>query len=170
MHRHLAIAIMMLSTRSVSAEDHSARLGERLIEYYQAPHHYRAVKRDVLRWHKTTRNGCVAFASTALRHIGFAIPEKGKRDGWGVSRITFSFSAYLLEAGWTKLDDAKVLKPGDIVFTSGYPDHVFVFHSWSKKGKQLAKVIDNKGLLTKRRMVPVRGSHHSPFAYALRGP
>lgn len=153
---------------SQPARSSNKSLGTQLIEYYQRPANYRAVKRDVLSWHKTTTNGCVAFASTALRHIGFAIPEDGKRDGWGVSRITFSFSDFLQEAGFHKIKRAQELRPGDLVFTTGYPDHVFVFHSWKSKRKQLAQVIDNKGFKTKRWMTPRPGSSDAAFAYGLR--
>src|SRR5688572_28335332 len=74
-----------------------------LLRYYAKERHYRAVKKDVLEWHKTTKNACVAFVSEALRHIGVAIPRDGKIDGAGVSRITLAFSRHLEdELGWTR--------------------------------------------------------------------
>lgn len=142
----------------------------KLVKYYSSPSNYKRVKREVLDWHKTTRNGCVAFVSTALRHVGFDIPERGKRNGWGVSRVTFAFSDFLEEAGWIRINDAKNIAPGDLAFTTGYPDHVFVFHSWSNSRRRVARILDNKGYLTRRAFTPGKGSNNSAFAYALRAP
>ena len=154
-----ALAKEVSSSQSVNAQ---------LIDYYSKATNYTRVRRDVLKWHKTTRNGCVAFASTALRHIGFEIPVHGKREGWGVSRITFAFSDFLEEAGWTRIDTAENIVPGDMVFTTGFPDHVFVFHSWSNLRRRVARVLDNKGHLTRRAFTPAEGSEIAPFSYALR--
>src|SRR5688500_17370753 len=66
---------------------HAGSVGDELRRYYASKAGYRAVKADVLRWHKTTRNGCVAFASTALRHVGVEIGERDTIDGEGISRI-----------------------------------------------------------------------------------
>ena len=60
----------------------------KLHAYYGASAGYGKVQRGVMGWHKTTRNGCVAFASTALRHIGIEIPFDVRKDGFSVSRIT----------------------------------------------------------------------------------
>jgi hypothetical protein len=163
-------ATIALGTTPARAERASQSITERLIDYYASAKNYRRVKRDVLRWHKTTRNGCVAFVSTALRNIGVDIPLREKRDGYGISRITFAFSGYLEERGWQRLDAAEQLRPGDVVFTTGYPDHVFVFHSWRERDEQSAKIIDNQGHLIDRAMFPLRGSDDAAFAYALRAP
>jgi hypothetical protein len=128
-------------------------------------------------WHKTALNGCVAFASTALRHVGVAIPVDGKIDGQGVSRITRSFSRYLTEQlSWTRAENMDELKPGDIVFTTdapcceGYPNHVMMFDGWSNRAKSIALVVDNQGFHTARPMIPAAGSDIDGFAYALRPP
>ncbi len=146
-------------------------LTEQLFGYFSHKQNYKQVRRDVLEWHGTTRNGCVAFVSTALRNVGMDIPVRGKRDGWGVSRITFALSDYLEEEhGWTKMADVAELVPGDIVFTDGYPDHVFVFHSWNNERKRIASVIDNQGFAIRRPMHPKPGSDVAAFSYALRPP
>lgn len=146
-------------------------LTEQLFDYFSDKKNYKQVRRDVLEWHGTTRNGCVAFVSTALRHVGMDIPVRGKRDGWGISRITFAFSDYLeQEHAWTKMTDVAELVPGDIVFTDGYPDHVFLFHSWNNERKRIAVVIDNQGFAIRRRLRPKSGSDVAAFSYALRPP
>jgi hypothetical protein len=166
----IILVATLLAIPMSSWADSRVSVNERLVEYYSKPVNYRRVRRDVLSWHKTTRNGCVAFVSTALRHIGYAVPLDGKRSGFGVSRITFAFSAYLRELGWKRITSTVELLPGDIVFTTGYPDHVFVFHSWSHQRRGLARVIDNQGHLKKRSLNPSAGSDTAAFSYALRLP
>ncbi len=145
--------------------------GRRLVDYYGTRAGYERVRRDVLAWHKTTRNGCAAFASTALRHIGVAVPRDQKIDGWGISRITFALSAYLeKELGWRRVRDARLLRPGDLVFTTGYPDHVFVFRRWRDRARGVASVLDNRTFAGDRPLFPAAGSDVSGFAYALRPP
>lgn len=163
-------AILVNVASSASAKEAEGSVNARLISYYAKPGNYRRVKRDVLSWHKTTTNGCVAFASTALRHVGFDIPVDAKRDGWGISRITFAFSDFLEEKGWIRVERYDDLRPGDLAFSTGYPDHVFVFHSWSDVGHRVARVLDNRGFLSRRELSPREDSDTAPFAYALRAP
>tara|TARA_R110002096_G_scaffold434832_1_gene658150 strand:+ start:157194 stop:157724 length:531 start_codon:yes stop_codon:yes gene_type:complete len=145
-------------------------INAQLVAYYGSAQNYRKVRRDVLKWHKTTTNGCVAFASTALRQIGYEVPIAAKRDGWAVSRITFAFSDYLEEAGWTRIATFEKLVPGDLAFTTGYPDHVFVFHSWANTQRHIARVLDNKGYLKRRLLSTKNRGDISGFAYGLRAP
>jgi hypothetical protein len=141
----------------------------RLDKFYAKTANYAAVKRSVLEWHGTTRNGCVAFASTALRAVGVAIPLDEKREGAGVSRITYAFSSYLEnDLAWVRVSETASLAPGDLVFTTGWPDHVFMFHSWQSKKKQIAIVVDNYGAAHQRELVDPVNADTSPFAYALR--
>jgi hypothetical protein len=174
LHRTIALLALVMpiaiAAPRATAGNEEPSLSAQLLSYYGNAGNYRKVKRDVLDWHKTTTNGCVAFASTALRHVGYQIPIAGKRDGWGISRITFAFSAYLEEAGWSKVDKIEELVPGDLAFTTGYPDHVFVFHSWANNRRRVARVLDNQGYLTRRPLSPTRPSRVSAFAYALRAP
>ena len=77
--------------------------------------HDRAIRADVLGWHHTMTNGCVAYASTALRHVGVAIGEREVLDGDGVSRLTRGFVRYLEDTlGFTRLTDPRALAPGDL--------------------------------------------------------
>ena len=167
----VALLPVVIFASPAGAESVEVSDGARLADYFGTKKGYRAVKRDVLAWHKTTRNGCVAFASTALRHIGIAVPIDEKRDGWGVSRITFTFSDYLTgDLSWQRIEDPAALLPGDLVFTAGAPDHVFVFHSYKSKRRLIARAIDNQGRQTGRQLQPRAGSTTAAFAYALRAP
>jgi hypothetical protein len=153
----------------------TARAGtaEELLDSYATKAGYRAVKREVLRWHKTTRNGCVAFASTALRRIGVDVPLDAEMDGEKVSRLTLPFVKWLeRELGWTRITDPAALRPGDLVFTENaeYPWYVFVFHSWKNERKKVARVIDNLGLLKPRAILGDEARDWTPMAYALRAP
>lgn len=176
MGRVLGVLIAVgLSLQGAAARGET--LGDRLRRYYGSHRGYREVKADVLRWHGTTRNGCVAFASTALRHVGVDIGETAKIDGEGVSRITRVFVQYLeQDLGWTRITDAAELAPGDLVFTTdapccpGYPAHVVMFDGWSDRARAVARVIDNQGWRRRRAMHPPAGSDVDPFAFALRAP
>ena len=149
----------------------------RLHDYYGTRKGYEEVTRDVMKWHKTALNGCVAFASTALRHVGVAIPVDGKLDGLGVSRITGAFSRYLTgELGWSRVDTMAELHPGDIVFSTdapccpGYPNHVMMFDGWSRRDQAVALVVDNQGFHVARPLIPSADSDVDGFGYALRPP
>jgi hypothetical protein len=171
--RPLVLALVLAVASTASAED----VNSELVRWYAKAANYRAVKKDVLDWHGTTRNGCVAFASTALRHIGVEIPLREKIDGMGVSRITWAFSVYLEERlGWDRVTDLAKLRPGDVVFTAddpcceGVPAHVVVFVKWKDARRRVAWVIDNQGFTHARALRPGRGDATSAFAYALRAP
>ncbi len=164
-----AIAMVLLLVAGTA----EAGTAEELLASYATKRGYRDVKREVLAWHGTTKNGCVAFASTALRKIGVDVPLDAEMDGEKVSRLTLPFVKWLeRELHWTRVTDASALMPGDLVFTENaeYPWHVFVFHSWKRERAHVARIIDNKGRLTSR---PVLGDERrdiTPMAYALRAP
>lgn len=162
------VVVMAGSSPGAVADD-----GDRLIAYYARRASYRAVKKDVLAWHRTTRNGCVAFVSTALRHVGVDVPLDAEIDGERVSRLTRPLSRWLEERlGWTRVDDAAALEAGDVVFTedAAYPWHVYVFHSWADRRRRVARVIDNQGFLRRRPVLGDAARAIEPFAYALRAP
>lgn len=160
------IAVMLLAAPAAAEP-----VNDTLAGYYGKRANWRKVRRDVLAWHKTTRNGCVAFVSTALRHVGVDIPVDAERDGWGVSRITFAFSDYLeQELHWTRSTDLDALRPGDVVFTTGWPDHVMVFLGWRDADARIARIADNKGFALARPLAPPPDSDLAGFAYALRAP
>ena len=167
--RALLIVLALLLTARLAAAD-------TLADHLASRARDRAVRKDVLRWHRTMTNGCVAYASTALRHMGVAIGERQKLDGDGVSRLTRGFSRYLQDTlGWTRVTEPAALRPGDLVFTTDapccpeYPAHVYVFHGWIDRRRRLARISDNTGYRKARPLFPRRGDL-DPFAYALRAP
>jgi hypothetical protein len=170
--RPALVALLLAAGPSVAS---ASPAGARLHRYLSRADNDRAVRREVLTWHRTMRNGCVAFASTALRRIGVAVPERGLRGGEGVSRITRAFSHFLEEElGWRRVARARDLEVGDLVFTTdapccpGYPAHVFVFAGWKSRARGVALATDNQGRRRARRLAG--GGALDPFAYALRPP
>ncbi len=169
------LVVLALAAAPAPSVARPSPVGARLHRYLSRVDHDRSVRREVLAWHRTMRNGCVAFASTALRRIGVAVPEGGLRDGEGVSRITRAFSRFLEEElGWRRIARAPDLEVGDLVFTSdapccpGYPAHVFVFEGWRSRARGVALATDNQGRRRARTLAGGRGVDR--FAYALRAP
>lgn len=169
--RALVLVILLCGIANAGKLDVPAKLHA----YYGTQAGYAKVHRDVMGWHKTTRNGCVAFASTALRHIGVAIPFDVRKDGFSVSRITGAFSRYLSEdLGWERIDSADNLKVGDVVFTvdapccPGYPAHVMVFDGWLKSDHSVGRFVDNQGFRVARAMAGNSKRDVDGFGYALR--
>lgn len=166
----VAIAVWTTLVAPLAADEpdrHDA--GARLIDHVSARRGYARVRREVLRWHGTTSNACVAFVTTALRQIGIDIPQDGERDGYGISRITFALSAHLEEdRGWRRIVLPADLRRGDLVFTTGHPDHVFVFAGWNSRRRHIAWAIDNQGFTHARPLFPRTGDDTAGFAYALR--
>lgn len=170
----LVLAGLVLVATPVAAET-TVDVPAKLHRYYGTQAGYTKVHRDVMGWHKTTRNGCVAFASTALRHVGIEIPFDVRKDGFSVSRITRAFSRYLSEdLGWERIEAADKLRPGDIVFTvdapccPGYPAHVMVFDGWSRRDHSVGRFVDNQGFRVARSMSGDSGRDVDGFGYALR--
>lgn len=167
--RAVAIAIAVTLATGVAAADPAPELAAHL----RSRAHDRAIRADVRRWHHTLRNGCVAYASTALRHAGVAVPERGVLDGDGVSRLTRGFVRYLEgELRWQRVVDPTALAPGDLVFTTDvipeYPAHVFVFLGWQSRRRQVAVIADNTGYRKARPLAA--GGDRDGFAFALRPP
>jgi hypothetical protein len=168
----LMLVLLLVTLASPAAADD---VTQKLHRYYGSRAGYAKVHRDVMGWHKTTQNGCVAFASTALRHVGIAIPKDVRKNGFSVSRITGAFSRYLSEdLAWTRVEDPSVLRPGDVVFTTdapccpGYPAHVMIFDGWASTDRSAARFIDNQGFKVRRAMKGA--SKVDGFGYALRPP
>ena len=158
---------------STSTSTSTKALPARLLEHYGSKAGYRAVKADVMSWFGTTKNGCVAFLSSALRQIGVEVPRDGIYDGERVSLLTRPLSVYLeRELGFRRIDSASALRPGDIAFTENpeYPWHVYVFHSWKDQKRFIANVIDNQGATHPRHLFSAGSHNWTPFAYALRAP
>lgn len=171
----VTIALLVVVRTTPADADRARTTGDTLATYVASSANDRALRREVREWHRTMRNGCVAYASTALRHIGVDIAEKGKLDGDGISRLTRGFSRHLEDnLGWMRVTDAAKLRPGDLVFTVDvvpeYPAHVFVFHGWVDRRRAIARISDNTGHKKARPMFPGAGSDIDAFAYALRAP
>ena len=169
------LLVALLLVAAPAAAEPEVDVPAKLHRYYGTSAGYMKVHRDVMGWHKTTRNGCVAFASTALRHIGIEIPFDVRKDGFSVSRITRAFSRYLSEdLGWERIESAEQLRPGDIVFTvdapccPGYPAHVMVFDGWSRRDHRVGRFVDNQGFRVARSMSGDSGRDVDGFGYALR--
>ncbi|NBW80220.1 hypothetical protein EBR21_00560 [bacterium] len=150
-------------------------VNRQLLSWYNVESNYNQVYKDVLEFYPQGRyNGCVAFLSSALRRVGVRVPIQSSTES--ASLVTKPFSNHLeKELGWVRIPDAKLLRPGDIVFTTdnpsypGYPAHTYVFHSWSNKSSGLALVIDNQDFTHERNIFAnTAGYNFTPFAYALR--
>jgi cell wall-associated NlpC family hydrolase len=168
--RALLVALLLLVPAAARAESDTAA---RLVEWYGTKKHYRQVRREVLGWHKTTKNACVAFVSTALRRIGVDVPLDAEVDGEKVSRLTRPLSLWLEDRlGWQRIDDVADLAPGDVVFTehAEYPWHVYVFVAWKDAGDHVAVTLDNQGFRRARDVLGHGDGNFTPFAYALRAP
>lgn len=166
----LVVALLLAAPAPAAAEEGTA---VRLLDWYGTRKHYKQVRREVVGWHKTTRNACVAFVSTALRKIGVDIPFDAEVDGEKVSRLTRPLSLWLEDQlGWQRIDDVDALVPGDVVFTENaeYPWHVYVFVSWKDADDHIAITLDNQGFRRPRDVLGHGDGNFTPFAYALRAP
>ena len=150
-------------------------IGARLVANYGSRRGYRTVRQAALAWHHTTRNACVAFASTALREIGVAVPRPGPDGTEQISRLTGPFVTYLeATLGWRRVLDVDTLVPGDLAFTidapccPGYPAHVVVFVRWHQRARRIAIVIDNGGRARRRPMLGDAARDLDAFAFAIR--
>jgi hypothetical protein len=172
----VATGVLATGAFATSARaERRATTGDVIARYVATASNDRSVRREVKRWHHTMTNGCVAYASTVLRRVGVDVAQDGKLDGDGISRLTRGFSRHLEEElGWTRITDATALRPGDLVFTVDvvpeYPAHVFVFHGWIDRRKQIARISDNTGYKKARPLFPPDDSDIDRFRYALRAP
>lgn len=140
--------------------------------YYANPANYRAIRAEVLAWHHTLRNSCVAFTATALWRTGAPLGPETQHQGLAASRLLVPFAAWLRATYDTEEVGMANLRAGDIVFAGAVGAvtklrHVYVFIAWRDRRRRLARVVDNQGRLYVR---PVLGDRraYSPFAFALR--
>lgn len=169
----VALAIALVAALAGPARADAPSTSVSLARHLGSRAHDRAIRADVLRWHHTMSNGCVAYASTALRHVGVSIGEREVLDGDGVSRLTRGFVRYLEGGlGWQRITDPAALAPGDLLFTTDvipeYPAHVFVFLGWKDRRHQIARIADNTGYRKARPLAA--GPGRDGFAFALRSP
>ena len=156
----------------------SARLSVenfKILNYYSKESNYNRVYDDVMSWFGTTKNGCVAFMSSALRHVGIHVPKNRMIDGYNISLVTSAFSEYLEgELKWRRITKHKELMPGDVVFTlsepewPGIPAHVYMFQKWKDKGNAIAWVVDNQDFTHERNILGSGSFNFTPYWYALR--
>lgn len=142
--------------------------GDRLASLYTTRSIYDAVEKNVLTWYGERHEGCVAFASTALRFTGVPIPSDALIESDSVSIVTRPFVRYMLDnLRYQKIDDLDDARPGDIGVTApdpafpDYPTHVYVFAGWHSREELLALVVDNQGFMHPR---PLRKSGDPQFA------
>jgi len=151
--------------------------GRAFAEFYTRESNYNEIYEEVMDWYGTTRNGCVAFASTALRRMGFNVPQNGIYIGERVSLLTRPFAAYLQERlGWLRINDSRALQPGDLVFTvdepsaPGYPAHVFMHSGYADSSRKISLAVDNQGFIHDRALAGDTRKDYSAFDFALRSP
>jgi hypothetical protein len=145
-------------------------INEKLYEYYSVRGNYNAVYDDVEQWFapkndgSATHNGCAAFCSTAIDHIGVDVPH---------TMMAQSLADILIARGWRKVTNPSLVKRGFILVTQdnpeypGYAAHIFVLGS-SIDVHGYALAIDNQGFMY-RRNITVTGAK-TPWQYALECP
>jgi hypothetical protein len=164
----VVLAILAASAEGAQASPNVGKEVARLLDHDDG---YRAVVGDVLRWHRTRSRGCVAFVATALRHVGFDVPDSRPGGPWSnPARVTFSLDAYLAKEGWVRVAEASELVPGDLVFTDGAPDHVMVFQGWADRDEAIAVVSNKQRHRYRRPLRPASNGTVSRFAFARRAP
>ena len=169
--RALVVALLMVAVPDIAHARQSPNVGAEVARLLDHDDGYRAVVSDMLRWHHTRRRGCVAFVATALRHVGFEVPDERSAGPWSnPARVTFSLDAYLAGQGWLRVAAPGQLVAGDVVFTEGAPDHVMVFHGWLDRDGAVALVSDNRRHHYRRPLKPAAGGEVSGFAFARRAP
>jgi len=151
--------------------------GREFSDFYSNEDNYWFVYRKVMSWYGATSNGCVAFASTALRILGVDVPQNGIWNGERLSLLTKPFSSYLENRlGWTRVKDSRDLLPGDLVFTvdepkaPGYPAHVYMHAGYADANRKVSWAVDNQGFTHERALAGDVKKDYSAFAYALRSP
>lgn len=154
----------------------------RLAHGFRQKQFYRQVRRESAPWNETSHSACVAFVTTALRHVGVPLRRGQRLDGMDVTRVTLPLSRYLEERlGWQRMDAMSELRPGDVVFTDdapccpGIPDRVFVFMGWVDPQHTRARVVDDQSFVRESVLVAERRDDrhhhddgHMTFSYALR--
>lgn len=151
--------------------------GRYFSSYYTDADNYQDVYRNVMSWFKTTTNGCVAFASSALRLLGVNVPLYGNKNGLRISTLTKPFSDYLEEdLGWIRINNSQRLLPGDLVFTidepgyPGEPSHVFMHAGYADANRKVSWAVDNQDFTHTRALAGEPSKDYDAFAYALRSP
>lgn len=149
------------------------KLREKLFAWYSQPANYQRVHDEVVSLRgearyggvRTTTNGCVAFVTTAMRHVGYDIDRNLMHAGAFVWLYIPSLLWHLEGSrGWHREVAMEELVPGDVFFSkdNGSINHVMMFHSWIDA--RTANVIDNQGFTHLRDLT---GGRKSPYAFTL---
>lgn len=143
----------------------------KIARYYSVKSNYQKVSDDVKSWYPAhTSNGCVAFMSTAMRHVGIDVPKGRQLAGGDISLWVPGFTKYLeREKQWLKISKADQLQPGDVVITNNQ-DHTFMFQHWTDISKGKAMSIDNRGFSHDRLLLGDPTGNFTPFGWAWRSP
>jgi hypothetical protein len=151
--------------------EHQAGVSARSVAFFKERENYDKVKSRVLNWFGSTVNGCVLFASNALRLSGTNIPVTRQIGGDLITLTTKPFVRHMLEnLKWKKITDLNSLQPGDIGVTEDkpgfptYPSHVYTFMGWKNKEKRIALVNDNQGYMLERYLDGGRDDDRTVFA------
>lgn len=141
---------------------------KKIVDYYSVKANYDKVHTDVMGWYGTTKNGCVAFMSTAMRHVGVSISKSEKLDGNSVSLWVPSFSKFMEQKlQWIKFDKHEFLEPGDVVISEGFA-HTYMFQGWKNQAKGLGLVVDNQGFTHERNIFGYGSGNFTPWKWAFR--
>lgn len=167
-----------LGSQSLSvAPQEAAVAGSEFAAFFSNEANYNRVYWNVMGWFGSTKNGCVAFASTALRFMGASISIDTIYNGERASLLTRPFSSFLENRlGWQRIGSSKELKPGDLVFTvdepraPGYPAHVFMHNGYADTARTISLAVDNQDFTHERALAGDVKKDYSAFAYALRSP
>ena len=167
-----------LGRQSLSVVPHEAAVaGSEFAAFFSNEANYNRVYWNVMGWFGSTKNGCVAFASTALRFLGASLSIDTIYDGERASLLTRPFSLFLENRlGWQRISSSKDLKPGDLVFTvdepraPGYPAHVFMHNGYADTARTISLAVDNQDFTHERALAGDVKKDYSAFAYALRSP
>jgi hypothetical protein len=126
---------------SITAE----ALRPKIYNYLKADKNQRSVFKEAMALNEgKSANACVYFVSEVLRRASIDLSEDTCNTGQLVAKLE--------NRGWEKYKDYKMLKPGDVCFTTdikgdknGRPTHTFIFMGWVKENNyDYAYICDNQ--------------------------
>lgn len=129
----------------------AARAAQNLVKYYSSPEGYKNISRKVREFYPAgTSNGCVAYASTALRYAGIKVPRAADERGENISTVTRPFRNFIAtKLKWNRVAMTELIA-GDVLFSTDepgwpdYPAHTYIFVKWANKDCAIATILDNQ--------------------------